>query len=78
MNILYIVWNPFQSALHNNSAFKILDSLSQNIVILLGKGFLYFSQVTSAMMMGVICVNLQGIQFVRIWHQQAKRLHLLK
>ena len=46
MNILYIIQNPFQSALHNNSAFKILDSLSQNIVILLGKSFLYFIQVT--------------------------------
>jgi len=32
----------------------------------LGKGFLYFIQVTSAMTMGVICVNLQGIQFVKI------------
>ena len=38
MNILYVIWNPFQSALHNNSAF--LDSLSQNIVILLGKRLL--------------------------------------
>ena len=40
MNLLYIIWNPFQSALHNNSAFKILDSLSQNIIILLGKRLL--------------------------------------